>query len=187
MASMKPSRASILLILASGALGACVSDAHGGDPDLDSDSAARRRPAPDPSPGPDNACTPVGGPSTLGARLDEVEYEVTGGPNALGNGTSLDITEIGWMTLHTADRGVEEGWIDGLAHYGLARRATSAELPTLCAMYSCDGCENDYVHNLSVWFNDIRYTVRASFRATPPDRLTALISYVQNLSAHPLQ
>jgi hypothetical protein len=186
---MMASRASILLVLVAGALGACVSDAHGSDPDLDVDTAARRRPPPPPPPppGPGSTCTPIGGPSTLGATLDGIEYEVTGGPTALGDGTLLHMAQSGWVTLHTTARGIEEGWLDGLTHYGLFRKATSAELPTLCTMYSCDGCEDDYIHNLSVWLNNVRYTVRASFGSSPPERLAVLIDLVQDIAAHPPQ
>jgi hypothetical protein len=187
---MMASRASILFLVA-GALGGCVSDAQGGDPDLDpsADPEARRRPRPQPEPDPDptpgEACALIGGPSTLGATMGAIDYQVTGGPNGTGNGTSLHITEEGWVTLRTAERGIEQGWLEVHAHYGLFRKSTSADLPTLCAMYSCAGCTGDFVHNLSVSYNDIPYTARASFRAIPPERLIVLIDAVRSIIAAP--
>jgi hypothetical protein len=195
------SQASFLVVFVAGALGGCVIDAHGDDPDSDlgpdsgPDSASRRRPRPTPTPPPPPApapppgptCTLIGGPSTLGATLDAFQYEVTGGPTGVGDGTSLQMAQDGSVTWHTRDRGTVQGWLDSLTLYGLFRRATSAELPTLCAVYSCDGCGDDYVHNLTVWLSDVPYTVRASFRAVPPERLGALIDWVENIAARPPQ
>jgi hypothetical protein len=188
---MTSTQTSILLVLVAGALGGCVSGAHGGDPDLDSgpDPASRRppRPAPAPAPAPDpgSPCTLIGGPSTLGATLDGVDYEVTGGPTGNGDGTSLHMAQDGSVTLHTSERGTEHGWLDGLTLYGLFHRVTNAQLPTLCTMYSCADCGADRIHNLTVWLNNFPYTVRASFAAVPPTRLTSLIDWVQEITTHP--
>jgi hypothetical protein len=196
-------RVSILAALVAGALGGCVSDDGSGDfdsnPDLGddpgADAADRRRPRPTPTPTPTPApapdpapaCTLIGGPSTLASTLDAFHYEVTGGPTGDGDGTMLHMAEDGSVTLHTAARGTEQGHLDSLTLYGLFRRAINAELPTLCTMYSCTGCGNDYVHNLTLWLSDVPYTVRASFGATPPARLSALLDWVRGITTRPLQ
>jgi hypothetical protein len=178
----------IILVLVAGALGGCVTDDSDLDLGSDPDPAERRRPrpTPDPTPDPTPSCTLIGGPSTLGATLDGFDYVVTGGPTGNGNGTSLNMAQDGTVTLTTNERGTQQGWLDGLTQYGLFRKATSAELPTLCATYSCEGCSNDYVHNLTILFNDVPYTVRANFRATMPERLSTLINYVQGITTRPL-
>ena len=43
----------------------------------------------------------------LGATLDGVDYEITGGPTGEGNGTSLHMAQDGWVTLHTKELGTE--------------------------------------------------------------------------------
>jgi hypothetical protein len=196
---MMTSRVSICLVFVAGALGGCLSDADSGDPDpgddLSSDSASRRRPrptptptpTPTPAPDPSPTCTLIGGPSTLAATLDAFHYEVTGGPTGAGNGTLLHMAEDGSVTLQTAARGTEQGWLDSLTLYGLFRRAITAEMPTLCTVYSCSGCSDDYVHNLTLWLSGVPYTVRAGFRASPPARLTSLLDWVQGITTHPLQ
>src|SRR5678815_1025042 len=121
---MMASRASILLVLVAGALGGCVADGHIGidvDPDVGSGPSTdlNRRPSPDPGPGPGpgNVCSQIGGPATAAAILGAVDYEVTGGPTGSGNGTWLQIAEVGSMTRHTAERGTEQGLLDGLTLY----------------------------------------------------------------------
>jgi hypothetical protein len=189
---MMTSRVSILVLVA-GALGGCVTDAHSDDPesDLDTDLAERRRPrpapAPVPDPGPGTTCALIGGPSTLGATLQDIQYEVTGGPAGIGNGTSLYIAESGWSTLRTTEGGTDQGWLEIHLHYGLFVKATQAELPTRCKVYSCEGCSDDYVHNLTVRMNNVPYTVRASFRAVLPERLATLITAVRNINTSSLQ
>jgi hypothetical protein len=195
--SMMTSRVSILLVFVAGALGGCLTDADSGDPgdDLGSDTADRRRPRPSPTPTPTPApapdpsptCSLIGGPSTLAATLDAFHYEVTGGPTGVGNGTLLHMGVDGSVTLQTAARGTEQGSLDSLTLYGLFRRAITAELPTLCTVYSCDGCSADYVHNLTLWMSGVPYTVRAGFRAVIPTRLTSLLDWVQAITTRPLQ
>jgi hypothetical protein len=90
------------------------------------------------------------------------------------------------MTRHTAEGGTEQWLLDGLTHYGLYRKVITADLPRLCKVYSCDGCAGDYVHKLTVYLDGAPYTVQASFRATVPDRLAALIAAVQSLTTRPL-
>jgi hypothetical protein len=203
---MMNSRVSILVVLVAGTLGGCVTDADSSDPDSDSnsdlgsdpgtDSAERRRPrptppppppAPAPAPDPAPGCSLIGGPSTLAATLDAFHYEVTGGPTGTGDGVSLRMTQDGSVTLQTRERGTEQGHLDSLTLYGLFRRAITADLPTLCATYSCSGCSNDYVHNLTLWFSGVPYTVRAGFLATQPARLDALLDWVRDITTRPLQ
>jgi hypothetical protein len=194
---MMTSRLNILLVLVTGALTGCVTDALGDDPDSDldldpgADPEGRRRPRPDPRPAPDPTpspgCTLVGGPSTLGATLDAFEYEVTGGPTGTGDGTFLRMAPDGTVTLRTSARGTEQGWLDGLTQYGIFRKATSAQLPTLCATYSCTGCASDYIHNVTILFNGVPYTVRSGFGASPPERLVTLINAMHDITTRPLQ
>ena len=191
LATMMASRVSILLVLVAGAVGGCVADGRIGidvDPDPGSATAVDRRPSPNPgpSPGPGDMCSLVGGPATAAAILGAVDYEVTGGPTGSGNGTSLQISEIGWMTRHTAERGTEDGLLDGLTLYGLDLKVINAQLPSLCSTYSCAGCAGDYVHKLTVYLDDAPYTVQVDFRASPPERLVALINAVQDITVRPL-
>lgn len=186
---MIASRANIALALVAGALGGCVADEHSdADPDLDASAIADvdRRPRPTPAPPPDSACSLIGGPATAAAILGAVDYEVTGGPTAIGNGTWLQIAEIGLFTRHTAERGIENGLLDGLTHYGLYRKVITADLPRLCKVYSCDGCAGDYIHKLTVYLDGDPYTVQVSFRASPPEPLVALINAVRDITTRPL-
>jgi hypothetical protein len=195
---MMISQASILLGLGVAVLGGCVADGHGVDvdPDLissdDADDAGDvasdldRRPRPGPGPDPGSACRLIGGPATAAAILGAVDYEVTGGPSGSGNGTWLEIAEIGSLTRHTTERGTEEGLLDGLTHYGLYRKVITADIPRLCRSYSCDGCTGDYIHKLTVYLDGAPYTVEVGFRASPPERLVALINTVQNITTRPL-
>ena len=186
---MMASRASILLVLVAGAVAGCVADGRI-DVDPDPGSVTDRRPGPGPGPAPDpgpgDMCSLVGGPATAAAVLGAVDYEVTGGPTGSGNGTSLQISEIGWMMRHTAERGTEDGLLDGLTLYGLYVKVINAQLPSLCKTYSCAGCAGDYVHTLTVYLDDAPYTVQVGFGASPPDRLAALINAMQDITVRPL-
>lgn len=191
LATMIASRANILLVLVAGAVGGCVADGRiDVDPDPGSTTNLDRRPGPDPSPSPGpspgGTCSLVGGTATAASILGVVDYEVTGGPTGSGNGTSLQISEDGWMTRHTAERGTEDGLLDGLTLYGLYVKVIDAQLPGLCKTYSCTGCTGDYVHNLTVYLDDAPYTIQVGFSASPPDPLVALINAVQNLTVLPL-
>ena len=68
----------------------------------------------------------------------------------------------------------------------IAVRPRAAQFPTLCALYECSGCGDDYVHNVSVQLDRIPYTVQVSELASPPARLQALLDALKLIIDRPL-
>lgn len=122
-----------------------------------------------------------------GTPLGGIDYRVTGGFSGQGDGTSLQITSDGAVTRHTTKGGTERGQLDATTLDHLASTARAAQLPTLCTMYPCAGCGDDYVHDVSIRFDGSTYKVQASGLAQPlPDRLQAVITALQQIVGRPL-
>lgn len=137
---------------------------------------------------PGSACEPLGGgPVADTAVIGDLAYRVTGGFSGDGDGTSLQIKPDGTLTRTTAQRGTEQGQLDQATLDGLAGTARAAQFPTLCAIYPCSDCGDEYTHDVSVQIDGTTYRVQASVLAPPlPDRLQALIEALQVIVARPL-
>jgi hypothetical protein len=121
-------------------------------------------------------CTPSGTGTVSSGTIGGFSYEVVGGFTGQGDGTSLQITSTGLVTRHTRERGTETGFLDTTTFNDLVAETEAAQFPTLCAMYECtNGCNDEYLHKLSVQLDGAPYTVQSSYFATPPDRLAAVI------------
>lgn len=136
--------------------------------------------------GEDSTCAPIGGPATDGAMIGRIDYQVLGGFSGGGDGTSLQIQPDGSLTRHTVQRGTEQGQLDQATLDNLVRTIRAAQFPTLCAMYPCAHCADEYVYHVSVQFNGNALTTAASEFAAPPDRLQAVIDALQQIVDRPL-
>jgi hypothetical protein len=130
---------------------------------------------------PHGTCEVVGGSSTAAATFGGIEYRVTGGLSGDGNGTSLQIDRYGAVTRQTLQRGTERGQLDQGTLDEVIADARAAEIPTLCAMYRCAGCADDFVHEVMAQLDDVVLVVQVSDLGDPPDRLHALIDLLQEL------
>lgn len=134
------------------------------------------------------ACEPLdGGLVPDGATIGEIGYQVVGGLSGGGDGTSLQIKPDGTLTRTTTQRGTEHGQLDPATLDDLVGKARAAQLPTLCAIYSCASCGDEYSYDVSVQIDGITHTVQASMLATPlPDPLQAIIEALQAIVMRPL-
>jgi hypothetical protein len=133
-----------------------------------------------------DTCERIGGSVTDGATIGGIDYRVIGGFGGQGEGTSLQIAPEGTFTRQTRARGLEQGRLDRTALDDLVGKARAAQFPTLCQIYPCADCADDYVHDVSVEFDRNTYTVKASMLATPPGRLAAMIEALQAIVDRPL-
>lgn len=136
---------------------------------------------------PHGPCDLVGGPATDRATFGGIAYQVVGGFSGQGDGTSLNIQPDGSMTLQAPQRGIVQGRLDAAALASLVATARSAQFPTLCAMYRCSGCNDDFVDQVSVQFDGSALTVLASQEGDPPGRLQAVIDALRQIVEHPPQ
>lgn len=130
---------------------------------------------------PHGTCDVVGGSSTTAASFGGIEYRVTGGFSGGGNGNSLQIDRYGAVTRQTPERGIERGQLDQGTLDEVIADARAAEIPTLCAMYRCAGCADDFVHEVTAQLDNVALVVQVSEFGDPPDRLHALIDLLQEL------
>ena len=135
-----------------------------------------------------SACALIGGGRvTDSSTVGEIDYRVLGGFSGTGAGTSLQIKPDGTLTRTTQQRGTEQGQLDQATLDDLAGKARTAQFPTLCAIYPCTSCGDDYVYDVSAQIDETTYTVLASSFAPPlPARLETLIEALQALVTRPL-
>jgi hypothetical protein len=136
---------------------------------------------------PRDTCDLVGGPATDRATFGGIEYQVVGGLSGHGDGTSLHIQPDGSLTLQTPQRGAVQGQLDPATLASLVGTARSAQFPTLCAMYRCSGCDDDFIDQVSVQFDGSALTVLASQEGDPPARLQAMIDALRQIAQRPPQ
>ncbi|HEX7836765.1 MAG TPA: hypothetical protein VF469_04830 [Kofleriaceae bacterium] len=136
---------------------------------------------------PHGTCDLVGGPATDRATFGGIEYQVVGGFSGHGDGTALHIQPDGTITVQTPQRGTGQGQLDPATLASLVGTARSAQFPTLCAIYRCSGCTDDFVDQVSVQFDGSALTVLASQEGDPPDRLQAMIDALRQVAQHPPQ
>lgn len=136
---------------------------------------------------PQGTCDLVGGPETDRATVGAIDYQVIGGFTGQGDGTSLHIQPDGSVTRQTRTHGAEQGQLDQAALGDLVAKVRSAQFPTLCTVYSCAGCGDNYVDQVSVQFGGDVLTVKASQLGDPPDRLREVIGTLQQIVSGPLQ
>ena len=121
------------------------------------------------------------------ATVGRIGYRVTGGLSGGGDRTSLQIAPDGTLTRTTSQGGTEQGRLDQATLDDLARKARAAQFPTLCSLYPCPHCGDEYADEVSVQIDGISYTVQASTLAPPlPDRLQSLIEMLQSIVTRPL-
>ncbi|TMQ19732.1 MAG: hypothetical protein E6J90_15775 [Deltaproteobacteria bacterium] len=135
---------------------------------------------------PGGMCQPIGGAVTGNETVGRFDYKVTGGFAGQGDGTSLQIDGNGLVMRHTMQHGTESGQIDPATLQDLVAKARAAQFPTLCAQYTCTGCDDDLIHSVSVQLNGIPYMVQASELASAPQRLEVLIQALQQILERPL-
>jgi hypothetical protein len=129
------------------------------------------------------SCTLSGTGAVNTGTIGGFSYQVVGGLTGQGDGTSLQITSTGLVTRHTRDRGTETGFLDTTTFNDLVAETQTAHFPTLCAMYPCtNGCNDVYLHKVSVQLDGAPYTVQSSYFATPPDRLAAVIEDLKTIA-----
>ena len=136
---------------------------------------------------PHDPCDPIGGPSVERARFGGIDYRVTGGLSGDGNGTSLHIEANGAVTRETLEHGTEQGRIDQATVDALVSKVRSAQFATLCSMYQCSGCADDFVDEVSVHLDDVTVTARASQLGDPPAGLQDLITALRQVIEGPLR
>jgi hypothetical protein len=130
---------------------------------------------------PHGPCDVLGGPPTDHAAFGGVEYRVVGGFSGQGDGTSLQVQPDGTMTRHTSQGGAEQGRLDAATVADLVDQARATQFPTLCAMYRCSGCVDQFDDEVTVQFDGRPLTVIASHLGDPLARLKDMISALQQV------
>ena len=115
-----------------------------------------------------------------------VDYKVTGGFSADGNGTSLHVTSAGMATRTSRAGGTQTVQLDATTLADLNQKIADAQFPGLQPTYGCPSCADEYVYEVTVQVDGNTYAAKVDQFASPvPEGLQTLLTTLGQIAAPP--